>query len=173
MATLIKIASYTVPAGGTSTVTFNGIPGDFTHLKCVTSIRDNSASVRNWCQIRFNNDSSSSTYSERIFYTTNGTSASSSANANGNELSWMGINGNNSTSSTFGSAVMDIAYYATNKYKVGTMQYVSENNGAEVGLGTNCFVWKTTSSITRVDFMSPSSTFLENSTFILYGISNK
>lgn len=173
MATLVKIASYSVPAGGASSVTFNAIPGDFTHLKFVTSIRDNSASVRNWCQIRFNNDSTSTTYYERIFYTTNGTSAGSSVNPNGNEFSWMGINGNSSTSSAFGSAFMDIAHYATNKYKVGTMHYVSENNGAEVGLGTNCFVWKTTSAITRVDFISPSSTFQENSTFTLYGISNK
>ena len=168
MATYTLINSVTVGSGGAATIDFTSIPSTYTDLLIKFSLRDDFAGgVYDNLVIRFNNITTN--YSEINLYGNGSTAASASTGTT--VLRY--INGNTSTSNTFGNGEMYIPNYAGSTNKSASIDTVTENNGTEAWASLNALLWSNTSAITSVKLTPSSGTlFLEYSTAYLYGISN-
>jgi hypothetical protein len=83
------------------------------------------------------------------------------------------INGNTSTSNTFGNGSIYIPNYAGSNNKSVSTDVVVENNATESSQYLLAGLWSDTSAITTIRLYSRNShNFLQYSTAYLYGISN-
>lgn len=168
MANMTLIEAKTVGAGGVASVDFTTIPQTYTDLKFVISARISSANAGMF--MKFNNSSSNYT-SKRLF----GDSAVT-ADSGPTTSIFLLADGNWSTSNTFNNTDVYIPNYASSNYKSLLTDTIAENNTTSSGLyftGMFAGLWSDTSAITSVAFTPEGGgTFLQNSTFYLYGISN-
>lgn len=168
MPTFIQIGTAkVVGSGGASSIDFTSIPGTFTDLYLVTSIRGSNATPFSTVQLTIN--SSTSTFSNRILEVDTAASAGSSGSPN----RYVGyLNASTSTSNTFASASIYFTNYATNQYKSYSIDYTSGSGGTSNWLGFVSGLWSTTSAITAISLVASSGNLLQNSTAYLYGVSN-
>ena len=172
-----SIQTYTVGAGGSSSVTFSSIPATYSHL-----------------QIRFFAQTNRGTYgSDDIYFRVGNGSIDSGAN-----YSWHDLYGNGASAasqsltsqtkieldnasgtgvaSNFGAGVLDILDYAnTNKYKTTRSLHGNDVNGTISGFGGRVALdsgsWRNTAAITTIQFGPVTGTsFNQYSSFALYGI---
>lgn len=163
-----SIATVTVGAGGSSTISFSSISSSYKHLQLRIFARDNGASSEDAYWIRFNSDTGNN-YAWH-YLMGNGSSASASA---GSTTSRIYINNLPTAvqSAGFGVAVIDILDYTnTNKYK--TLRSLS---GYDVnGTGTINLVsglWQSTTAINSITITNDRAVaFLQYSSFALYGV---
>lgn len=163
--TYTLLETITVGAAGASSVTFNSIPQTgYTDLVIKVSARTSYAQVYDWANIRFNG--STTGFTGRIIYG-NGTTAASVSAANGPI-----INGNTATASTFSNSEVYIPNYASANYKSLSSDGTNETNGTTAYVSLNADLWSNTAAITSVN-ITPNSgnSFLQHSTFSLYGVS--
>jgi len=173
-----SIATTTVGAGGTSTITFSSIPSTYTHLQ-IRMIGKTVATVLDQYnpRIRFNSDTSAnySLHFTRGYGTTVDKGSSTSQTAG-----WAGIStfpaSNAAYSNVFGASVVDILDYTnTSKYKTLKTLNGFEANGIGNGSndagqsGFNSGLWMSTSAFTSITIYSDSD-FEQYSSFVLYGI---
>lgn len=166
--TFVKIASSTVGVGGTTSVTFSSIPSTYTDLVVKASIRS-SGGVNNY-STTFNG--SSSGYSECLLYGT-GTTVASATSTSASYINWVfNTNESGSTASTFSNCEFYIPNYAESNYKSIYSDNVTENNGTGATAYLNAALWANTAAITSITMAlaGTSVSFVENSTFYLYGI---
>lgn len=164
-----SIATTTVGAGGTATVTFSSIPSTYTHLQIRGLQRTSNTSGGNWTvNLRFNGD----TGSNYTYHGLRGDGSSAIAYAGANQtISLSIISGDDAnTSLGWGVGYTDILDYAnTNKYKtVRTLTGFEENGSGMVELTSG--LWLSTSAITSISLGAGSGNFLQYSHFALYGI---
>lgn len=166
---LFKIASTTVESPVT-TVTFSSIPSGYADLALAVSARGSRGANTDFLQIKFN--SSSSSYTARYLYQSGGTSG---ASTNATDI-YVPMNGNNSTTSTFGNALFYIPNYTSSNYKSVSAEAVQEMNGTggtDFQMYLSAGLWSNTSAITQID-LTPLSSYgpnlIANSTFTLYGV---
>jgi len=163
-----SIATVTVGAGGVSSVTFTGIPSNYTHLQIRGIVQQNTARA-----IPFRLNGSGSGYSDHQMYGNGSTTSSSAGSSNGYTSIARNTSTTDSTNTNMYSAlIVDILDYAnTNKYKtirwmMGTNSNTGSNNTIEIGSGT----WQSTTAVNEVDFITGASTFSQYSQFALYGV---
>lgn len=165
-----SIATVTVGAGGSSTITFSSIPQTFTHLQLRMIGQLNNPDVT--ATIRFNND----TTSTNMFHSLNGDGTSATVSVSSSDSTAKFIFRPSYTalgSSIFGAAIIDILDYTnTNKNKVsrsltGYDANSSGTNGGYINFVSN--LWVNTAAITRIDIITNNS-FVANSSFALYGV---
>lgn len=164
-----SIATTTVGAGGTSTITFSSIPQTYTHLQIRQLFRTSNTSGSNWySRINFNGDTASN-YSFHLVRG-NGSTVTSSAGAN-QTYSVMANSGDSATLTLgWGVGVTDILDYTnTNKYKTIRSSSGYDQNGAGM-VDLNSGLWRSTSAITSMVFTLQGGTFQQYSSFALYGI---
>jgi hypothetical protein len=167
MPTYTLIASNTVGSGGVASVTFSSIPTTYTDLVVLVSCRSSQVGAfADYGQITFNG--SSSTFSYKDVYG-NGSSASSTG-ASVNTI--FVYQGNAATASTFGNASIYIPNYTSANNKSFSIDSVVENNGTTGYDTLTAGLWSTTTAINSVGLAPASGTWLQHSTFTLYGISN-
>ena len=160
-----SIATVTVGGGGSSSISFTSIPATYTHLQIRMFATINAAAGP---ILRFNSDTGSN-YNGHLLY---GDGASVGAYSYGTgtsiNLSWFGEGYNSATS--FGGHVIDILDYAdTNKYKtVRSLQGIDRNGSGMLEFVSG--LWRNTAAITRITIPAESSTFVQYSSFALYGI---
>jgi hypothetical protein len=167
-----SIATTTVGAGGTSTVTFSSIPQTYTHLQLRYIARSTSTNVE-VIILTFNNDSSGS-YGWGTHYLTGDGSTAYSGNGGGQPYTTMLLNNippTNSTANVYGGGVIDILDYKnTNKNKVARGLGGYDANGSGYVNLTSGAYFKT-DAINRIDCsISSGMSFLVNSQIALYGI---
>lgn len=154
-----SLDSYTVPAGGTSLITFNNISQDYKHLQVRGYGLFAGTVGAGW--FKYNNDSTA-IYS----YTglnTDGTNSSSTNNASQTYGTW---NGNAGTAAVT-PWVMDISEYTnTSKHKLAVCVTGWSPNYVEMNTST----WASTAAINRIDFLNSHSTFAAGTTISIYGI---
>jgi len=156
-----SIATVTVGAGGTSTITFSSIPSDYTHLQVRVLQKSDSAGDLNF---KFNNDSGSN-YSRHYLY-----GDGSSAASGGVASQTLGYIGYNPSSTIFQASVIDILDYKnTNKYKTVRSLVGTDTNGGGYVIFSSS-LWLSTSAITTITFNQGSNTISQYSQFALYGI---
>jgi hypothetical protein len=171
--TYTLIASNTVGSGGVSSITFSSIPATYTDLLLKISVRDNHSATASEMYMGFNgNGYTSNTRNIRLFG--DGSAVYSDApNPRGD----FGISDSaNATANTFTNTEIYIPNYTSANYKSWSADSVSENNAGGAGSAfafLNAGLWSSTSAINRLDLYAyPSYSFVQYSTFYLYGINN-
>jgi hypothetical protein len=170
-----SIATTTVGAGGTATITFSSIPQTYTHLQirgfCRTESTNNDGRS---IVLRFNSDSGSNySWHYLIGYqtTSNGTESYGVANQT---YGYAGIAAPDGVlSNVFSGHIVDILDYAnTNKYKTTKTLAGYDINGTTGWsfLGLYSSSWRSTSAITSIDILTTSGDIAQYSQFALYGI---
>jgi len=161
--TLIPIQTYTL-ASNAASVTFSGIPQNYTDLKIVVSARSNRADTDDIILISPNGSSSSLSYRS---LTANGSSAS---NGTANRFY---VPADTFTGSTFSSTEIVIPNYSGSAVKSWFIESVAENNSSTSYIGATSALWSDTAAITSLVFSPVYGTnFVTGSTFTLYGVSN-
>jgi hypothetical protein len=165
------IYTQTVGVGGASQVIFNNIPQTYTDLYLETSIRGSGTgtSAVQDVSVEFNNDGST-------VYALTGASGTNSAadswrtsSASNFQYALFGSN-NSATANAFGSSSMYIPRYSSNFPKQCNM-IICNANDSTVNYWTRFVsgLYRQNSPITSIKIFTTS--FLQNSTFTLYGIS--
>jgi hypothetical protein len=157
------ISKTTVGSGGVANVTLSSIPQTFNDLKILVSGRASVASNQVNPTISFNGSSSNFTY---LFLTGSGTGAGSSYGTS-NPIN--DVNAANSTANTFTNFEIYIPNYNSSTYKSFSIDSAQENNVTAAYLELWAMLWSSTSAINSITFSS-GSTWVQDSTFYLYGI---
>lgn len=154
--TYTPIATTTLGSAASS-VSFTSISGSYTdiEIKFAGAITTGFDAIG----LQFNGDTGT-TYS-RVYMAGNGSTASSSLNANQSTIQ-IGIMGTEQSNSLF--CIQN--YSNTTTYKTALARGNASANATRAGVGT----WRSTAAITRIDLIAGSSTFIAGSTFTLYGI---
>jgi hypothetical protein len=165
--TYVALATVTVGSGGAANIEFTSIPGTYTDLVLKASLRDTRNGVANDFNLEINGSSANRTYKA---LNGNGSTTSSF----GGTSATIGVEtGDTSTASTFGSFELYIPNYAGSNNKSMSSDSVQENNGTQ---GEQWFVaslWSQTSAITSLKLVPGSGfSYKQHSTATLYGIKN-
>lgn len=175
-----SIATTTVGAGGTSTITFSSIPATYTHLQIRLFGQTNRATYGGdnfYIRVGASSVDTGSNYAWHMVYgegTTTGAGAGSSATyinvLNGGCLG-------TTAGSSFGAVVLDVLDYAnTSKYKTTRALGGTDDNGASSGgfgraVGLNSGLWQSTSAIGIISLYPMNGTsFNQYTSAALYGI---
>jgi hypothetical protein len=154
-----SLGSVTVGAGGTTSITFTGIPTGYKHLQIRAY-----APTGNYMDLRFNGDTTSSNYRSHALFTGGSGTPSSITAANAAYFPWSG-----GWSSPW-SAVMDILDYSnTNKNKTLRILEGYDANGSGE-LYFNSILWMSTSPITSMTLSRSGASVGQYSKFAMYGI---
>jgi hypothetical protein len=166
---LQPIYTQTIGAGGASTVTFNNIPQSFTDLRLVISYRDAFSAAFLTPNMWFNGDNTSSSYSKTLIEAAGSGAVGSSRQTSATLFNIQNINGASSTANTFTSVEIYIPNYAGSSFKSALGDIVTENGATQSFQELHAFLWRNTSAIASVSIQPPQS-FVQHSTFTLYGI---
>jgi hypothetical protein len=164
-----SIATVTVGAGGSSSVSFTSIPSTYKHLQIRTIERAASNLSGDHPYIRLNNDSGNNYSWHRL--NGNGTAAIAGSGSTQPQMRY----GYNTADASFGSnifsaVIIDILdYQNTNKYKTLRTLAGADNNGSG-HLGLESGLWQSTTAVNRVDLFPFSGNWAQYSQFALYGI---
>ena len=158
-----SIATVTVGAGGSSSITFSSIPSTYQHLQMRGIFRPTTAS---WVIANFNGDTSAN-YS---MHDLRGDSSSASAGSAIEPYVYF-ILGATTASNTFAAGVIDILDYAnTNKFKtLRSLSGIDTNGGGNIDLTSGN--WRSTNAITSITLsLNAGGSIPQYSSFALYGI---
>lgn len=162
--TYIPIATQTLNSN-TATVTFSSIPGTYTHLVLICTVRSTFAGTQNDITLRFNSDSGTN-YSS-TWLSGSGSAASSGRTSNQDYGYFFYLPAANATAGVWGVGIANIMNYSnttTNK------TVLTRNNDPLAGVGAYAGLWRSTSAITSISIQSPLVNLVSGSTFSLYGI---
>lgn len=165
-----SIATVTVGAGGSSSITFSSIPATYQHLQVRLFGRGTNAdaNIDGYCWLNGNETQSNYTYH---YLRGNGSTASAGGSAASATPTMFSINSGGSGASMFGVSIIDILDYAdTNKNT--TMRSLTgedENGGGNIYLRSSLFI--NTSAITSLKLIGQATNnFAQYSHAALYGI---
>lgn len=168
-----SIATVTVGAGGSSTVSFTSIPSTYKHLQVRYLAQTNRGTYgTDNILIRLNSDTGSN-YS---LHALTGDGASATASGSANTTQFLSQATGSGASTTYGAGVMDLLEYAnTNIYKTARILSGADHNGTIAGYGGQILFssggWRSTSAVTTIQFRPEfGSAFTQYSQFALYGI---
>lgn len=167
-----SIATTTVGAGGSSSITFSSIPATYTHLQIRMLAQVNAATGVRDAFIRANGDTASN-YSRHWLYDFDGSGTPNSlGTASAAYYGYGYMCGTTTGTNVFTASVIDILDYTnTNKYK--TFKTLSGN---EKDTGGNAVIifgsggWYSTSAINSITIAPTSGNISQYSSFALYGI---
>ena len=165
-----SIATVTVGAGGSSSITFSSIPSAYKHLQIRGIVKNNSTSTTaDLIGIQFNSDTGTNYARHYLWGDGSGTVAGGIASVNYGFTGWS-ARSNASYTNMFGASVIDILDYAnTNKYKtVRTLSGVDYNGSGYVSLVSA--LWQNTSAITSISLDVSGNNLTQYSQFALYGV---
>ena len=144
-----------------ASVTFANIPGTgYTDLKIVVSSRTTDTTTAG--SITFNGTGTGFT-GIRLF-------GSGSSVASGSSTAAVLTNSSGYTASTYSNSEIYIPNYAGSNYKSVSVDGVSENNATESYAMFNAILWSDTAAITSVTLAPAGGSFVQYSTFSLYGL---
>lgn len=169
--TYVQIGStVTVGVGGAASVDFTSIPGTYTDLKIVHSLRRTSTAGGNvdYVTVALNSDTTAANYPTRMLLG-NGSTAGSYANSTQRFAG--DITNANATANIFGNGEIYIPNYTSSVFKTFSIDSVAENNATATELGIVTIVWNNTSAITSITLSSNNGgVYQQYSTATLYGI---
>ena len=174
------IGHHEVDSSVDSTVQFGDTSGDdrlstaYDHLYCVVSARTNRGAGYDTLKMFLNNDTTSGNYS---FLTSYISAATPRTGQSFGYCMIADIAGNNSQTSNFGFANIWIPCHSNNSL-YGSVDYqpvLAQGGRAESSehyLGFAASLYKQTGAITQVHFTGNGGSFVEHSSFTLYGVIN-
>ena len=166
-ANYVLLEKIVVGAAGASSVTFNSIPQTgYTDLVIKASVRSaRSAQQADNLFITFNGTTSGYTYKN-----INGNGSSAGSVSYSSRYASLAVDAAGSTSSVFSNVEIYVPNYASANYKSVTTDAVSENNATGAQMDMNATLWSNTAAITSIALQPEVSTFVQYSTFYLYGV---
>ena len=170
--TLVLLENVTVGADGAASITFSNIPQTgYNDLVIKFSARSTQTGGYS-DDINLNINGTASVLSDRLLYGTGATTASTAYSAQTNI--WVTSAPNASTTtSTFGNAEFYIPNYnSTTTYKSFSLDGVTENNATNALGSLTAGLYSSNSAITSIKLQLGSGSFVQYSTFSLYGVSN-
>ena len=166
-----SIATVTVGAGGSSSITFSSIPSTYKHLQ-IRWFGRGSASGASALSLRFNSDATSGNYKTH-YLEGSGSTAAAGAISTSDYTAIYSMAGSDATTSVFGAGVIDILdYTSTNKNKTIRNLGGYDNNGSGYIDFTSSLWLKTPEAINRIDLTVnfAAANFSNYSSFALYGV---
>ena len=165
-----SIATVTVGAGGSATVSFTSIPSTYTHLQIRGIARDARSAIGDSLTLTYNSDTGSNYMQYHNIYADGSTVSAAAGNTSHTSMLLDRIAGNTATASSFGAIVIDILDYAnTNKYKTLRALAGADNNGSgAVAFGSA--LWMSTTAISSITLSGANGNFNQYTQFALYGI---
>jgi len=154
------IASVTTSSSA-ATVTFDNIPGIYTDIIVVSH---SGLANNNGVSLKINDDTGTNYSSTRL--TGNGSSAASARRSSTATVYAVGEGLANASTVQNVSIVTFMSYANTSVYKTWLQQEAAPASGAGRGVG----LWRSTSAITKLVFTAAGTTFVNGSTFSLFGI---
>ena len=162
-----SIATFTL-ATTTASVTFSSISSSYTHLQVRAIAKSSTAGTSiNDLFIRFNGD----TGSNYAYHYLMGSGTAASAAGGATQTKYLVPNTAPYVGNTpFGTIVMDVLDYAnTNKYKTARSLAGADLNGTG-WISLSSSVWMNTAAITSITLLPGADSFVQYSSFALYGI---
>ena len=174
MPTTMKLIAKVSLGADAANIEFTSIPGTFTDLCILMSARsdrNSSPSMEDSLKIRINGDSASNYTSRLLYGATNSNNVASASEATNYAVCYVTMTSTANTASTFGNAAIYIPNYTGTTNKSFTVEGVSEQNGANAGIGVAACLWSSSSAITSV-LLYPyhGSNLKSGSSAFLYGI---
>ena len=164
-----SIATFTVGSGGLSSLTFSSIPQTYKHLQIRAIARNTRAATGNsLLAFQFNGVTSGYTYH---FLTGDGTSATA-AGGTAQTYAYLGNQARaNELANVFDPSVIDILDYAnTNKNKTVRVLSGVEQNATISLITLGSSMWNNTNAITSIELKPGAGSFVQYSSFALYGV---
>jgi len=163
-----------VGSGGASSVTFSSIPSTFTDLKVVTSIRTTRSNTDPGADIQvYFNGSGGTAYSLKELRGIGSGTPGSGSTTGAAYLGFLIGHSSYGTANTFANTEIYIPNYTSSNYKSVSCDSVIENNGTTAFANLYAGLWSNTSAITSITIAdNNSSSFVQYSSFYLYGINN-
>jgi hypothetical protein len=168
---MFPIQMVSVGSAGAANITFNSIPDTYTHLQLRTFSKTNASGANDagGMNTRFNSDSTNS-YSFHWILGAGSSSLSASGSAPSDSFVMGFTNSNNYPASNFTGSVVDILDYK-NTSKNKTVKAIGGNDGNGAGfLWFNSGLWQKTDAINSITITPWSGSFMQYSSFALYGI---
>ena len=162
-----SIATVTVGAGGSSSITFSSIPSTYKHLQIRLFGRTTAANVQSYAKLEFNSDTTGANYYSHYIQADGSTVA---ASANSSISAHYDIAGASATASVFGAIIFDILDYTiTNKYTTTRALGGVDNNGSG-RMNLTSGLWMNTNAVTDITLTPFTGNFAQYSQAALYGI---
>ena len=168
-----SIATVTVGAGGSSSISFTSIPSTYKHLQirgiARTTQTTNAGNDGTYLSLQFNSDTGANYVTHQLLG--DGASASANGFTGLNGIYYQRFSNANAGSNIFGGSVLDILDYAnTNKTKVTrNLAGFDNNGGGRIYLSSG--LWNNTAAITSITLTpEPTASFSQYSSFALYGV---
>ena len=164
----VSIATSSVGSGGASSISFTPIPSTYKHLQVRGIMRDTRATNPDSLLLTFNSDSGTN-YSYH-YLNGDGSITDSVGAASANYIFLSRFAGANQTANAFGGIVIDILEYANaNNYK--TTRSIGGYDANGVGaVKLDSGNWRNTAAITSLTLTPANTSFVQYSSFALYGI---
>jgi hypothetical protein len=157
----------TITSTSPSSVTFSSIPQTYQHLQLRYFARRSDAVGTTSISIQLNGDGGANYVRNELYQAD--TTATTSAATGQTQMSVGSITGASANAGSYGVGIIDILDYAnTNKNTVVRAITGANNNGAGYS-NLSVGMWVNTAAVTSFTFTIGSS-FVNNSTFALYGI---
>lgn len=164
-----SLATVTVGAGGSSTVTFSSISQEYAHLQIRAIAKSHGGSDS--LDLTFNGDTGSSQYTYHSLYGSGSSAGSENNRPRANIPTTITLVPSADTN-MFAAGVIDILDYTdTNKYttvRILAGQTVNSTSGEAVFLTSG--LWMSSSAITSITLTGRSTNIGQYSKFALYGI---
>jgi hypothetical protein len=166
-ANYVLLEKITVGAAGASSVTFSGIPQTgYTDLVVKVTGRSTASRAGGGFLFDIRPNGSSANMTRKSVYG-DGSTATSGTGSDGQN---MALDPSDYTSNTFSSTDIYIPNYTSSAYKSFSTDTVNENNATEVLTLLGAMLWSNTAAITSLQFTPLAGSFVQYSTFYLYGV---
>lgn len=164
-----SIATVTVNAGGSSSISFTSIPSTYKHLQ-IRWISRSSAAGADGHRISLNSDTTSGNYKTHYLRGDGSSATADVPSTTSYAYSYM-FSGSGETANVFGAGVVDLLEYTnTNKYKTIRNLGGYDNNGSG-NIFFNSSLWMNTNAITSITLTCQNGgNYAQYSTAALYGI---
>jgi hypothetical protein len=160
------IQTLTAQVGSVASFDFTSIPGTYTDLKLVCSLRN--ASVDSVIgTVQFNGLSTN--LSSRLLA---GSGSAASSTTSASLIQFYGSNPISYTSSVFGNVEIYVPNYAGSTNKSVSIDATNENNATASYMSLTAGLWSSTAAITRVTVFCDAGNAAQYSSVSLYGIKN-
>jgi hypothetical protein len=167
--TMTKIGTYTVGAGGISSFSFSGIPQTYTDLiiKVSARVSGSQAYAEAALYIQFNSDTTAANYKYAQHW---GLGSGTVGSNNGSNFFFGNIEGGGMTANVFSTSEVCIPNYSGNSFKTTMWSSTEESSTANATIADGLTKWSNTAPITSITIFSDTNSFVQYSTFTLYGV---
>lgn len=163
------ISSSTVGSGGAASVTFSSIPATYTDLCIYVSGRRVNASISDDFNISVNGGTG---YDDIELYNSNGSPLSYGVRSSGSNMFMGHVPAASSTSNTFGNHMIYIPNYTSTGVKSLSSDGTTENNGTQIYQTLIAGKITNGAAISSITISAAGSSFVQYSSFYLYGVKN-